>query len=125
MPAGQLNVGTDHCFGLLLLSFAGSCNALETLWPLSLSLVKQWLLQGWLEALDVCQSVGVIFATEAVIQQGRRKPALQLSQESLADEVGSCHLPTLPVRFRKCTCCTCCAVLHQAQHPRTTAAQLL
>jgi hypothetical protein len=86
-----LNVGTDHCFGLLLLSFAGSCDALETCWPLSFSLVEQWFLQGRLEALDVCQAVRVVFASEAVIQDARRKPALQLSEESLPDEVGASH----------------------------------
>jgi hypothetical protein len=124
-----LNKRANSGFGFLFLRFAISGDALQPLRPLLFSHVQQDVPLRWLDLLNVRQAVGIAFAGEAVVKHARRQPAVELSQEAIADQVGTFHVSTLPLWIRKRTspkaCCACCAMLHLPQHPKPTATQLL
>lgn len=87
----RLNVRSHQGFGLLLLRQALGCNGMEALRPLALRLGQERAPQGRVEAFDVGEAAWVVLAGEAVVQEARGEPGVEISQEALANEVGLSH----------------------------------
>jgi hypothetical protein len=88
---GHLNERANYGFGFLLLRFALVGDVLQPLRPLLFSHVQQDVPLRRLKALDVSQAVRIALASKAVIKHARRQPAVELSQEAIADQVGAFH----------------------------------
>ena len=90
-----MNERANSGFGFLFLRFALSGDALQALRPLLFSHVQQDVPLRWLDLLNVRQVVRIALAGEAVVEHARRQPAVELSKEAIADQVGTFHVATL------------------------------